>query len=218
MVCPATYGHRTARVPEEDTFMTLQRRIVVGALVAALALPVLAVAQDLHPSRRPSPLGIARITLGDAYVRVIYSRPYKRARNNIFGTKESGALVPHGDRWRTGANEATEITVTRDVMVGGKKLPAGTYSLSTTPGPDTWTLHFNSKLGLDGLGTFANDTFTPVDLGPTDVLVVSAPVRQLAEDKEVDQLTFEFEKTGTGADMVLRWIRTEVRVPIAPVS
>ena len=198
--------------------MKLQRRIVVGALVATVALPLFAVAQDLHPSRRPSPLGIARITLGDAYVRVIYGRPYKRGRSNIFGTKESGALVPYGERWRTGANEATEITVTRDVLVGGKKLPAGTYSLSTTPGSDTWTLHFNSKLGLDGLGVFANNTFTPVDLAPTDVLVVSAPATQLPEDKEVDQLTFEFEKSGTGADMVLRWIRTEVRVPVAPAS
>ena len=196
--------------------MKLQRRIVVSALAAAVALPLFAVAQDLHPSRRPSPLGIARITLGDAYVRVIYSRPYKRGRNNIFGTKESGALVPYGERWRTGANEATEITVTRDVLVGGKKLPAGTYSLSTTPGPQTWTLHFNSKLGLDGLGVFANNTFTPVDLAPTDVLAVSAPATQLPEDKEVDQLTFEFEKSGAGADLVLRWIRTEVRVPVTP--
>jgi hypothetical protein len=76
-------------------------------------------------------------------------------------------------------------------------------------------VHFNSKLGLDGLGTFANNTFTPVDLAPTDVVTVSAPETQLPEDKEVDQLTFEFEKTAGGADMVLRWIRTEVRVPIA---
>ena len=198
--------------------MRLQRKVVVGALVAAVALPLFAVAQDLHPSRRPSPLGIARITLGDTYVRIVYSRPYKRGRSNIFGTKESGALVPYGERWRTGANEATEITVTRDVLVGGKKLQAGTYSLSTTPGPESWTLHFNSKLGLDGLGTFANNTFTPVDLAPTDVLVVSAPAKQLPEDKEVDQLTFEFEKSGAGADLVLRWIRTEVRVPVTPAS
>jgi Protein of unknown function (DUF2911) len=194
--------------------MTFQRRIVTAALIATIVAPVVAIAQDLHPSRRPSPLGIARTMLGDTYVRVIYSRPYKRGRANVFGTKESGALVPYGERWRTGANEATEITVTNDVLVAGKKLPAGTYSLSTTPGPDTWTVHFNSRLGLDGLGTFANDTFTPVDLAPTDVLVISVPPTQLPEDKDVDQLTFEFEKAGSGTDMVLRWIRTEVRVPI----
>lgn len=195
--------------------MTFQRRIAVVALVAALTTPFAVSAQDLHPSRRPSPLGMARVTLGDAYVRVIYGRPYKRGRTNIFGTKESGAIVPYGERWRTGANEASEITVTRDVLVGGQKLAAGTYSVFTTPAAGTWKVHFNSKLGLDGLGTFRNNTFTPVDLGPTDVLTVSASAIELPADKEVDQLTFEFVTTAAGADMVLRWIRTEVRVPIA---
>jgi hypothetical protein len=201
-------------VPTEENFMRFDRRIVLAALAAAVAVP-LASAQDLHPSRRPSPLGMARTMLDDAYVRVVYGRPYKRDRKNIFGTKESGAVVVYGERWRTGANEATELTVTRDVLFGGQKLPAGTYSLSTTPAPGTWKVHLNSKLGLDGLGTFANNTFTPVDLPPTDVLTVSAPATELPEDKEVDQLTFEFEKTAAGTDMVLRWIRTEVRVPIA---
>lgn len=198
--------------------MTLQRRIVVAMAAMGLVVPLAVTAQDLHPSRRPSPLGMARISLGDTYVRVIYGRPYKRGRNNIFGTKESGALVPYGERWRTGANEASEITVTRDVLVAGKRLPAGTYSLSTTPGTATWSLHFNSKLGLDGLGIFANNEFTPVDLTPTDVLVVTAPATELPQDQEVDQLTIEFEKNDAGVDMVLRWIRTEVRVPIAPAT
>jgi hypothetical protein len=195
--------------------MVRQRRIVVTAILAALAAPFITFAQDLHPSRRPSPLGMSRITLGDTYVRVIYGRPYKRGRTNIFGTKESGALVPFGERWRTGANEATEITVTGPVLVGGKPLAAGTYSVFTTPRPDSWTIHFNSKLGLDGLGIFADGKFTDVNLEPTDVLVVTAKPVQLPEDKEVDQFTIEFDATKTGADMVLRWIRTEVRVPIA---
>jgi hypothetical protein len=195
--------------------MNLQRRMVVAAFVAALVAPCAVSAQDLHPSRRPSPLGMARITLGDAYIRIVYGQPYKRGRTNIFGTKESGAIVPYGERWRTGANEASEITVTRDVMVAGQKLAAGTYSVFTTPAAGTWKVHFNSRLGLDGVGIFANNTFTPVDLVPTDVLTVSAPVTELPADKEVDQFTFEFVKTATGADMVLRWIRTEVRVPIA---
>ena len=196
--------------------MSCQRRIFVMALAAAVAAPLVAVAQDLHPSRRPSPLGWSRIALGDTYVSVIYGRPYKRGRANIFGGKDSGAIVPFGDRWRTGANEATEITVTSNVLVGGKPLRAGTYSLFTTPGPETWTVHFNSRLGLDGLGVFADNKFTPVELGPTDVLVVTTKAIQLPEDKEVDQFTIDFERTATGADMVLRWIRTEVRVPIAP--
>jgi hypothetical protein len=200
--------------------MKTARRALVAALAAAFVTPLAVVtAQDLHPSRRPSPLGLARITLpGDTYVRVVYGRPYKRNRDNIFGTKESGAVVPYGERWRTGANEATEITVTKDVLVAGKKLPAGTYSLFTTPGATAWSVHVNSRLGLDGTGVFADGKFTPVDLAGTDVLTISVPASQLPENKEVDQFTIEFEKAAAGAEMVLRWIRTEVRVPIAPAA
>lgn len=198
--------------------MTRLHRIAALVCAAALLTPLAAVAQDLHPSRRPSPLGWSRITLGDAYVSIVYGRPYKRGRNNIFGTKDSGAIVPYGERWRTGANEATEITLTRDLLVAGKRLAAGTYSIFTTPGVDNWTVHFNSRLGLDGLGVFADNKLTPVDLPPTDVLTVSVKPTPLPEDKEVDQFTIDLSRTATGADLVLRWIRTEVRVPLAPAS
>ena len=195
--------------------MTSHRSLVVFALVLAVVAPAIVVGQDLHPSRRPSPMGMARTMLGDAYVRVVYGRPYKRGRTNIFGTKESNAVVPYGERWRTGANEATEITVTKDVLVGGREhRPARTRSRLPRVrrcGSCTST----RELGLDGLGIFANDAFTPVDLARADVLVVSASATALPEAKEVDQLTFDFEKTANGADMVLRWIRVEVRVPIA---
>jgi hypothetical protein len=188
---------------------------LLAALLAAAVPP--AAAQDLHPSRRPSPMGMARISLGDTYVRVVYSRPYQRDRDNIFGTEESGALVPFGKVWRTGANEATEITVTGDVTVAGQPLPAGTYSLFTTPGAEEWKIHFNSALGLNGTVRFdpATSEATEVDLAPTEALAVSAPSTTLAEDEAVEQLTISFERTEGGADMVLRWIRTEVRVPIA---
>lgn len=193
------------------------RNLLVLAAAAAVLAPAFVAAQDLHPSRRKSPLGMSRTMVGDAYVKVTYGQPYKRDRDNIFGTKESGAVVPYGEIWRTGANEATEITVTRDVMIADKRLAAGTYSLFTTPGADLWKFHFNSLLGLDGTGTYdpVAEKFTPADLPPHDVLVVEAKPTLLAAASEVDQLTIAFEKTATGADMVLRWIRTEVRLPVA---
>jgi hypothetical protein len=161
-------------------------------------------------------MGMARTTLDDGtYVRVVYSRPYQRGRDNIFGTAESGALVPFDKVWRTGANEATEITFTGDVKVAGQDLPAGTYSLFTTPGADSWKIHFVTDLGLSGTGRFMDGEFVPVDLEAATALTVTATPTTLAEDDNVDQLTFSFEPTEGGADMVLRWIRTEVRVPIA---
>jgi hypothetical protein len=186
--------------------------LVLG--VVAVAFPGPAAAQDLHPSRRPSPMGMARTTVDDTYISVVYSRPYKRGRDNIFGTEESEALVPYGKIWRTGANEATQMTVTGDVMIGKQKLPAGTYSVFTTPGADSWKIHFNTALGLSGTGFFdpVEQKFTPADLGPTDLVVISATPGVLKE--EVEQLTFAFDDTAGGADMCLRWITTEVCVPV----
>ncbi len=195
----------------------LSRIATTTILLAACALTTLPLAaQDLHPSRRPSPMGIARITLDDTYVKVHYSRPYKRGRDNIFGTEESGALVPYGKVWRTGANEATEITLTGDLTVAGERLPAGTYSIFTVPGPETWSVHFNSELELSATGKFVDGQFTPVDLPPSDVLVVEAAAGTL--DEAVDQFTIALEATDDGADLVISWITTEVRVPIAPAG
>jgi hypothetical protein len=189
----------------------------LAVLTAGAALAPFAAAQDLHPSRRPSPMGMARINLGDAYLRVIYSRPYERDRDVIFGTKEQEALVPFGELWRTGANEATEITVTRDVLVGTEKqrLAAGTYSLFTIPGAESWKVMVVDKLGLSGTGYFADGKFTPVDVAADAVVTVTATPTAIPEADKVDQLTISFDKTGdAGADLTLRWILTEVKVPV----
>ncbi|MEM7049562.1 MAG: DUF2911 domain-containing protein [Acidobacteriota bacterium] len=187
-------------------------RIMLAAS-AATFVAGFAQAQDLHPTRRPSPMAMARVTLDDTYVRVVYSRPYLRGRDNIFGSEDSGALVPFGKVWRTGANEATEITVTGDVKVGDKMLPAGTYSVFSTPGENSWTVHFNSELGLIATGRFVDGEFTPIDVPATDVAVVSAKVTTLEE--EVDQFTISFEEVEGGAHMIIQWATTEVRVPFA---
>lgn len=198
--------------------MRTVRQLAVAIAVVALVVTTLApalLAQDLHPSRRPSPMGMARTTLGDTYVSVVYSRPYKRGRDNVFGTEESEALVPFGAIWRTGANEATQLTTTGDLVVAGESLPAGTYSVFTTPGAEKWTVHFNSALGLNGTARFNPETrqYEQGYKPENDVLVVTVPSG--ATEEEVDQFTISFESTDAGADMVLRWIGTEVRVPVA---
>lgn len=186
-------------------------------LVALAALGLTAVptaAQDLHPSRRPSPVGIAKTFLGDTYIKVTYGRPYVRGRD-IFGDPEDGNtyLVPWGQTWRTGANEATEITVTGPVRVAGQRLEAGTYSVFTVPGESTWEVRFHPGLGMDGTGRLGPDgTFTETYDPALDVLVAEVPTVTL--DELVEQFTIDFEDTPEGADMVLRWETTEVRVPI----
>lgn len=186
-------------------------------LLILFAAIVPASAQDLHPSRRLSPIGIAKTHLGDTYVKVTYGRPYLRERN-IFGA-DSTFLVPYGQLWRTGANEATEITATGPLLVAGQRLDAGTYAIFTEPGPNEWVVHFSPQLGLDGTGRLdeATDAFTPdVYDSSNDVLAVTVPSSSLQED--VDQFTISFEEAAGSSNMVFRWERTEVRIPIAPAT
>lgn len=200
---------------------SLLRPQLTASIVAALALVTLleaapAVAQDLHPSRRPSPIGIARTHIGDTYVKVTYGRPYIRGRV-IFGTAGDTArpLVPFGQLWRTGANEATELTTTAPLTLAGRPLRAGTYTLFTVPGRESWEVRLSPQLGLDGTGSLSPEGAFTADVydASQDVLTVTVPSRQIADP--VDQFTITFEDTATGADMVLRWERTEVRIPLA---
>src|SRR5687768_6036427 len=117
--------------------------IALLTLVAATSLS----AQVKTP--RPSPTASLTQTVGLTDVTIKYSRPGVRGRT-IWGD-----LVPHDKVWRTGANEATTITFSEDVTVGGQKLAKGTYSLHTTPGREAWTIHFNSV--PDQWGSYSYD-------------------------------------------------------------
>jgi hypothetical protein len=77
-------------------------------------------------------------TIGTTDMTITYSRP------GVKGRKVWGTLVPYGQVWRTGANEATTISFSDDVTINGQPLKAGTYSLHTIPGEKEWTLIFNS--------------------------------------------------------------------------
>lgn len=197
------------------TSLTRAPTTIVLAIALAIALGGLATAQDLHPSRRPSPTAISRTFVGDSYVSITYSRPYKRDRDNIFGTAEDEALVPFGEVWRTGANAATQFTATGDITLNGQQLPAGTYSLFSTPGADKWLIHFNSKLGLNG--TFARNpetgNFENAYAEENNVLTLEVTPTVLEE--EVDQFTISLDTEDETTDMVWQWITTEVRVAVA---
>ncbi|CAM3337517.1 DUF2911 domain-containing protein [Rhodothermus bifroesti] len=180
-------------------------RLIFSALAALFLLPV-AQAQDtvevVPPPRsgslERSPLALAATWIDDTYVKIVYGSPRKRGRE-IFG-----ALVPYGEVWRTGANEATEITTTGDLNFGEHRLPAGTYSLFTIPYPDRWTIIVNRALGQWGAYEYNAD----LDLFRFDV-----PVRQT--DKLYEGFTITFEQEGDSTFLYLRWDRTEVRIPIA---
>lgn len=132
-----------------------------------------------------------------AVARVIYSRPRKGERE-VFGK-----LVPYGEVWRTGANEATEIKFYQDVVFGGKKVKAGTYSLFTIPGEKEWTVILNT--GLDYWGAYSYNL-------KSDVVRVTAPVAQSTDDVEHFSIAFG-DKGAKSAVMKMAWDNTAVEVP-----
>lgn len=140
---------------------------------------------------------------GDFTAKVFYNRPYKKNRD-IFGK-----LVPFDEVWRTGANEATIFEVNKDIVIEGKTLKAGKYSLWTIPRPEIWTIIFNSETGQWGINSNGQANRNP----SLDVLQVE--VRAVQQDQQFEQFTISFEKTGEDAEMVLIWDKTLVAVPFS---
>jgi hypothetical protein len=113
--------------------------------VAATAAAVLLAAPPLGAQfQGPLPSQNAKVMqrIGVTDFTVSYSRP------NVKGRKIWGDLVPYDKPWRTGANAATTITSTDDFEVEGKKLAAGSYSIVTIPGKESWIVAFNKDLDL----------------------------------------------------------------------
>jgi hypothetical protein len=121
---------------------TLRASAIAAVTLLLLAGTALAQQPDLP---RPSPNASASQRVGLTDVTVEYSSPAVKGRT-IWGE-----LVPYGEMWRTGANAATKVTFSRDVKVGGKDVPAGTYSLFTIPKKDgAWTVILNKDAKLGG--------------------------------------------------------------------
>ncbi|PJB13674.1 MAG: hypothetical protein CO119_00360 [Flavobacteriales bacterium CG_4_9_14_3_um_filter_40_17] len=131
-------------------------------------------------------------------LKIIYGRPSKNGRE-VFGT-----LVPFGQVWRTGANEATEITFRKDAKVAGKSIKAGTYVLHTIPTDKEWTIILNSK--LDVWGAYEYDL-------TKDVLRVNVP--SSSSDKSIEVFSMNFKPANKGTLLVLGWDKTRVEIPIS---
>src|SRR6202030_2511071 len=121
----------------------MRKPIIIGtALIATLTGAGVVLHAQQDKASRPSPPAKAECKLaGGKTVTIDYSSP--RAK----GRKIFGALVPYGEIWRAGANEATTFVTTGDISVGGKPVPAGKYTIFTVPAEDKWTLVISKKTG-----------------------------------------------------------------------
>lgn len=164
-------------------------RFFVAAVALALA--------GCIGAQQPSPPGRADVALKGQTISIHYSRPSMRGR------KIMGELVPFGQVWRTGANEATELSTPVNLTIGGANVPAGKYSLYSLVGEHDWKLIVNKQTGQSGTEYHSDQDLVRVAM---HVGKTSAPV---------EQFTISWNKTGAGtADLVFEWESTKVRVPV----
>ena len=130
-------------------------------------------------------------------MRVIYSRP------QLNGRKVFGDLQKLGEVWRLGANEATEIEFFKDVIINNKKVKKGRYTLYCIPYTDKWTMIVNKE--TDVWGAFKYDK-------AKDVVRMDVPV---IKNDSTEAMTILFEKSFTGATLVMYWDDVKAVLPIA---
>jgi hypothetical protein len=139
----------------------------------------------------------------DLKLSVFYNRPSKRGRK-IFG-----GLVPFGQVWRTGANEATVFETNKQLSIEGKNLLPGKYTIWTVPDSTQWMVMFNAEHGQWGVNHKGEVNRDPA----RDVLAV--PVHAVTQDRTFEQFTIAFEKVGEETEMVFMWDNTVVALPIS---
>lgn len=132
--------------------------------------------------------------VSDKSVKVVYSRPQLKGRS-------LDKLAPSGKVWRTGANEAAEITFFKDATVGGSAVKAGTYSLFTIPGDGEWTVILSSDRNVWGSYYYneAND-------------VARFKVKATMADESVEAFAIMFDDEGT---MHMAWDKVRVALPMS---
>lgn len=128
-------------------------------------------------------------------IKVVYSRPQLKGRS-------LAKLAPEGEVWRTGANEAAELTLYVDMKLGDTKVPAGTYTFYVIPGKDTWTAVISTDLNVWGAYFYKQDN---------DVARLEVPV--MTGKESLEAFSIAFDKSDNGVDMFLGWDTTRVKVP-----
>ena len=172
------------------------RKLFYTTITGLLALGLTTVAPAQAP--RKSPHESASVDIGGHKITITYGRPYMNKRTIM------GGLVPYGQVWRTGADEATTLHTDVDLDINGLKVPKGDYALFTIPKENTWTLIVNKTAKQWGAFTYKDAT----DLGRTEMTVAKA-------NSPVEQFTISLTPEGSsGAALKMAWENTVASVPI----
>jgi len=179
--------------------MIMKKKLLPLLFAFAMIFASEATAQKF-PSMDKSPADVASFPtsykIADKAVKITYGRPQLKGRN-------MSELAPNGEVWRTGANEAPEITFYKDVTFGGKSVKAGTYALFTIPGDGEWTVILNNN--LNQWGAYFYDT-------TADVVRVKASAS--SDSDSLEAFSIAFKEVEEGTHMVMGWGTTRVETPI----
>ena len=166
-------------------------------LLNAVLLLSLANAQTLT-TPQPSPTQTVKQNFSLGSVELNYSRPAKKGRTVM------GVLVPYGKVWRTGANNATTLTFSDDVTIGGKEVKAGKYGLLTIPEADKWTIIISKDVTVTQPSAYKQEN---------DVVRVQADV--IKTPFTVENFTINFASiTGSSLNVELMWENTYVQFAV----
>ena len=171
--------------------------VLVAAAVAAFGIT--GVAQkttEVHPGKRGSPHVKTEWTIDGANISIEYGRPLLKGRTDA-------AVMPPGQPWRTGADEATVITTDKALKFGTVSLPAGTYTINTQPGEKDWQIIFG-KLGKPGQWGIPYQAPLEIGRSPMTLGKTKAPV---------EQLTIQVEDTPAGATLRVEWGGSSASAP-----
>ncbi|MBC7948373.1 MAG: DUF2911 domain-containing protein [Chitinophagaceae bacterium] len=151
-----------------------------------------------YPVEYPK-LKMANNNIPAPVVRVVYSRPHLQGRHLFH------EVLKYGEKWRLGANESTELELYRDVTVNDTRVKAGRYTLYAVPDSASWTIAFNSNIDSWGL---KQDT-------TRDVHRFQVSAVHNHSGPSIEYFTIVFEKTTTGADMIMAWGDVIARLPLS---
>ncbi|HEV2287587.1 MAG TPA: DUF2911 domain-containing protein [Candidatus Acidoferrales bacterium] len=175
------------------------RIAMFGALVVGLAVFAMNGYAQQDKSKRPSPPAQAQCKFADGNtITTDYSSPRMKGR------KIYGGLVPWGKVWRVGANEATTFVPTVNVVVGGKEVAAGNYTIDAIPNADKWTFIVSKKTKIWGI-PYPGEQFDLMRTDDVKVSQLSAPV---------EDFTISFEPAGNVCTMNMDWETTRASIEI----
>jgi len=157
-----------------------------------LTLTLFAAAQASPPASASCDLG------GGKTIKTDYSSP------RLKGRKMVGGQDPYGKVWRNGANAATTFVTSADIEVGGKTVPAGSYTLFVLPTEEKWTLIINKKTGEWGIPyKYESDELARIDM---KMSTLPSPV---------ENFTIAYDKTSTGCTLREDWDKTRATLGIS---